>query len=395
MKHQKMMALVLTMAMLFGLSSCGGNERLIWPETSLGERLPNPPVKNGEIVVETSSTLHARAVDATERHYQNFVKDCEDSGFTVDIKREDNSFSAYDEDGYFVEVWYTQSEETINITIKASIEDDFSEIEWPKSEIAGSIPVPKSNIGIISWENEDGFVIYIGETSKEDYDEYVSQCYEAGFTIDYNKGDDYFRGINRVGYHLNVDYEWNQTMFIRMDTAEALGQEPPEQTSEESFAPTDTPVVSAEPVETLPTTPIEQPDTSPPPSESTAVIYSTNDYETAKNGNSGVFSYVNRGSNYYTYWIIDFDEGYVYNFTDGNGSETCDRTAIESGDLNDVLITTYHDGNDTWSYGLHFHYKNHPSTLIVQDNDGFEWGCSTTDLSNALDIRDSKIIQDY
>ena len=125
------------------------------------------------------------------------------------------------------------------------------------------------------------------------------------------------------------------------------------------------------------------------------VTYSTNDYETAKNGNSGVFSYVNRGQSYDIYWIIDFDEGYVYYFTDGNGDEGCDKVKMESGDLNDVLIITYHDGGDTWSYGLHFHYKNQPSKLIMQDNDGFEYEYTTTDLAKALELRASKTIHEY
>lgn len=137
------------------------------------------------------------------------------------------------------------------------------------------------------------------------------------------------------------------------------------------------------------------PPTEAPSEEPGRVSYSTNDYETAKKGNSGVFSYVNRGSNYNIYWIIDFDAGYVYNFTDGNGSDTCDRLAIESGDLNNVLIITYHDGSDEWSYGLHFHYKNNPSKLIMQDNDGFEYEYTTTDLTNALELRDGKTILDY
>jgi len=126
-----------------------------------------------------------------------------------------------------------------------------------------------------------------------------------------------------------------------------------------------------------------------------AVSYSTNDQDTAKKGNSGVFSYKSRGGTYDIYYIIDFDEGYVYYFCDGNGDTTCDRLKIDSGDLNDVLIITYHDGSDVWSYGLHFKWKNQPDHLIVQDNDGFEYDFFTTTLSNALSLQKSKTIVDY
>lgn len=126
-----------------------------------------------------------------------------------------------------------------------------------------------------------------------------------------------------------------------------------------------------------------------------SLSYSTNDRATAKEGNTGVFSYQKSGKSYDQYWIIDFDEGYVYYFTEGNGDSTCDRLEIKSGDLNSVLIITYHDGGDEWSYGLHFKWKNMPDTLIMQDETGFEYTYSTTNLKSALELRDSKTIKDY
>ena len=131
------------------------------------------------------------------------------------------------------------------------------------------------------------------------------------------------------------------------------------------------------------------------PTAPSPVFYSTNDYEMAKNGNTGVFSYRNRGSSYDIYWIIDFDEGYVYYFTDGNGESTCDRLKIDSGSLNDKVTITYHDGGDIWSYKLHFKYVDHPETLIMVDQNGFDWEYSTTDLDDALALRATKTIKDY
>ena len=136
-------------------------------------------------------------------------------------------------------------------------------------------------------------------------------------------------------------------------------------------------------------------ETIPAEDDNSPVFYSTNDYETAKQGNSGVFSYKSTGGSYDIYWIIDFDEGYVYWFTDGNGDSTCDRLKIDSGTLNDKVIITYHDGSDEWSYSLHFKYVDHPETLIMVDNDGFDYKYATTDLNNAISIRDTKTINDY
>lgn len=125
------------------------------------------------------------------------------------------------------------------------------------------------------------------------------------------------------------------------------------------------------------------------------VFYSTNSAEKAKEGNSGVFSYKSKGGSYDNYYLIDFDEGYVYSFSEGNGEEICDRIKIVSGNLNDVLIITYHDGATEWSYGLHFKWKRQPDHLVVQDEDGFTYDFYYTDLDEALQIRDNKTIIDY
>ena len=126
-----------------------------------------------------------------------------------------------------------------------------------------------------------------------------------------------------------------------------------------------------------------------------SVSYSTNDKDSVKDGNKGIYAYKSRGGQYDIYWIIDFDAGYVYNYFDGNGDDNCDRVKIDSGNLNDYVKITWHDGNDQWSYGLHFKYRRQPDHLIVQDNDGFDLDFYSTNLNAALKIRETKKIKDY
>lgn len=145
----------------------------------------------------------------------------------------------------------------------------------------------------------------------------------------------------------------------------------------------------------VPTTEAPMTEASETTKKTDTVAYSTNTKDTVKDGNKGIYSYKSRGGIYDNYYIIDFDEGYVYFFSDGNGDTTCDRLRIDSGDLNNVLIITYHDGSDVWSYGLHFKWKNQPDHLILQDNDGFEYDYYTTKLDKALKIKDQKTIHDY
>ena len=59
--------------------------------------------------------------------------------------------------------------------------------------------------------------MYVGDTSKEEYDEYVTDCSDYGFDIDYDKGENYYRAYNEDGYYLSLSYEGNNIMMVRID----------------------------------------------------------------------------------------------------------------------------------------------------------------------------------
>ena len=137
--------------------------------------------------------------------------------------------------------------------------------------------------------------------------------------------------------------------------------------------------------------------TTPKPTKKafSADYHSSNNSNTAKKGDSGTYAYRSKGGSYYIYIIIDFDEGYVYRFLDGNGDKSCDKVKIDSGNLNDGLQITYHDGSQKWSNWFHFKWKNQPDTLIMLDDDLFEYKFYETNLSNALMVRGTKTITNY
>lgn len=85
-------------------------------------------------------------------------------------------------------------------------ESKFSEFKWPDSEIAKLLPVPKSNFGEIEHETSSSFHIYVGKTTKEDFNAYVDSCKEKGFTSDYSSSDNSYSADNTEGYHLSLDY---------------------------------------------------------------------------------------------------------------------------------------------------------------------------------------------
>ncbi len=128
------------------------------------------------------------------------------------------------------------------------------------------------------------------------------------------------------------------------------------------------------------------------PEKLSPVYYSTNDYKTACEGKSGVFAYKSKEGSYDRYWIIDFDAGYAYFFTDGNGETHCDKIKITSGTLNDKVTITWNlDGTKTKWY-LYFKYVSAPSILISRDHLGLIVEFSPTNLDKALQLCKTKTI---
>ena len=143
-----------------------------------------------------------------------------------------------------------KKDEVVALPTEKAVEQkttEYSEFEWPKSEIAGLLPVPKSNIGKIEWEGSHGFVIYVGETLKEQYDDYVDECQEKGFTVAYKKGDDFFWADNKSGYHVSLRYEGDNIMFLRIDEPKKTEDETSESSVKATVVPTKKPAPTKKP----------------------------------------------------------------------------------------------------------------------------------------------------
>lgn len=132
-----------------------------------------------------------------------------------------------------------QKSDPPSTTVSESEDIEFAEFQWPDTDIAKLMPVPKSNIGNIDWSKDYGFVIYVAETSLDDYASYVQECESLGFTLECRKGNDYFYANNADGYHVALNYQEGNVMFVRIDEPKeetSVTEPPAEQTPEETPA---------------------------------------------------------------------------------------------------------------------------------------------------------------
>lgn len=208
---------IVVIAAIAVISSISGNksEKIKWDDIILSEQLPEPPKKNGEIHENTAEKLWVDINKISDKQYNDYIEACKAKGFTVDPDSDSMSYGAYNADGYKLSLSHYGSESDMKIDLEKPIE--MSAITWPTSKAGKQLPAPKSTTGKFTRESDDGFNVYIGNTSKDDYNSYVKACSDKGFTVNYDKGDSFYNADNSAGWHVSIKYEGNNIMSIDID----------------------------------------------------------------------------------------------------------------------------------------------------------------------------------
>lgn len=89
--------------------------------------------------------------------------------------------------------------------------EKFTTIKWPDSKLAQLLPTPESTVGAIELETDDSLTVLIGNTTDEQYNQYLDACKEKGFTKDkyQTSGTDenpHYSAENKDGYSLTLEY---------------------------------------------------------------------------------------------------------------------------------------------------------------------------------------------
>lgn len=205
---------------IFGTGSCSPKklEKINWPTSGLASEVPTPNMKYGSIGYNTEDMFSADMDEADKDDFVEYVDMCKEAGFVIDENVSDNSFAAYDEEGVKVDIYYNKIADSVDIHVYASVSN--KEYIWPNSKIANMLPKPKSTYGSIENESSDSLHIKVAKTTKNDYENYVSECEKRGFNNDYKKHDNYFNADNTDGYSLSLRMEENNTMDISIHKKE-------------------------------------------------------------------------------------------------------------------------------------------------------------------------------
>lgn len=454
------------------------NQKFYWKDLALATQVPMPRSNKGIVVTDSDESLYVRVYKTKESEFKDYIKRCEQEGYVQESDRGTAWYKAYNKEGYCLGLSYYASEKKMTIDLDAPMKMQL--LRWPNIGMAALLPKPKQNKGKIQVDTSDEFIVYVGETTQEEYADYAVQCASAGFDQNYDKEDTYYDAYNAQGDYLHMAYKGGQVMYIDLikgaektaESEEGMANQEEKKTEsgifesqllepeeDEAAVPDAASLYRYENYEDVqnklqkagfenisyeilydifwgwtdegeveqvsidgktdfesgdifkrnapvvityhmkeeddPNKPVQAEPTATPKPTPEAVSYSTNRMDTVKNGNSGVYAYKRSAKFYDLYYIIDFDEGNVYYFTEGNGDSGCDKIKIDSGTLNDVVIIIYHDGDTTWQEGLHFKWVKQPDHLILVDHNYQEYDYYTTSLAEALRLRDKKTIHEY
>lgn len=238
---KKFIYCLLVIILTVTVTACG-EEYESWPERGISTVLPVPDSDKITNIFDYEDSFSADIEKSSIKFFNDYVSKCEAVGFNIDVESSSEEYSAFNEEGYKVTVYYKEYDKSISIDLEGPKVK--GEISWPEIGLAALIPEPDSGVGSIESDSSDMFNVYIGETSLEDYKTYITQCIEVGFDVDYDSGEKYFHAKNKDGIDVDIDYEGFNTMHIIVRT--------PYETEEETTATslpeaTDKPIVTSTP----------------------------------------------------------------------------------------------------------------------------------------------------
>lgn len=97
-------------------------------------------------------------------------------------------------------------------------------LEWPTTGLAAMLPKPSSDKGEVHTNSDDAFWADVEEYSQSDFNAYVEQCKEKGFTVEGTNNALGYEAYSEDGAHLSLTYlDSSEEMSINLDAAVEMG----------------------------------------------------------------------------------------------------------------------------------------------------------------------------
>lgn len=194
----------------------------------LANCLPELPVRPTEIkeyINSSSSSLEINLNNLDKQNYDKILEKVKQK-YPLDNKDFGIMYEAYDSNGTKITlkpIFDTVKFDTVKIEIKKLLYK--GAIKWPTSGIASTIPRPTSTRGIISINQDEFFLAYIQDMTKEDLKNYFEQCKQYGYNLNITSLDQtFYESKNQNGDILSLQYDGGNVVSITVEQGRKKSQ---------------------------------------------------------------------------------------------------------------------------------------------------------------------------
>lgn len=280
---------VLIVISIIGMNM-GNKDDVKWSSIQLGEHLPEPKKGTIRMGSDLDDYLSLTLKNVSNDYYEEYRDICIEKGYVVESEKSGNRYEAFNNEGYELNLAYYSSSKEISIILQAP--EKMSEFNFPSNGIGALLPKTKSTIGKVTSDTSNTFRVKVGNTTINDYNEYVKSCEENGFNVDYHKNEKSYSAKNSDGYRLNLQY-------LGANVVDILIQVPENQTTS-----TETP----------------KEETKPTPTETQKPTESTTTNNNGNNSSSGLSPEFKKAMDSYESFMDEYI-AFMKKYSDSNGTD--------------------------------------------------------------------------
>lgn len=175
-------------------------ETIEWNEISMHKMLPEPPNNKAVIYHNSPDELWLNINKISSNEYHEYISACISMGYDISSSTNSEKYAAYNEDGYYLSLHHFNNK----LELKLKENSPAQAFSWPTTDVAKMLPTPPSTLGEVLLEDANSFYITVYDINTREFLDYIKQCKDLGFTIDYLKTENEFTARNEAGYTLSL-----------------------------------------------------------------------------------------------------------------------------------------------------------------------------------------------
>lgn len=194
-----------------GLNSISA--KYVWLDSGLSTEIPKFEGKYGTLLENNENEFELELDNVSYNEFINYISLCKNEGYSVDANNDTKEYTAYNNEGYMVNISYYS--DSMRIELYAPLYGD-ADFQLPKNDLASKLPITNYS-GKINLDTEDELSFTLYQVSEDDMKQYFDDCKAKGFTIDLEQYDTTLEAFNSEGYKINIYYHEMKNMDVTVE----------------------------------------------------------------------------------------------------------------------------------------------------------------------------------